>query len=164
MRYRGPAHGSPAPRRWLAAVVWPTPAPQRVLQESGRAVPEPTERRHRLEQARQEPSHTWRLAPAVEACQAFRGGTPLVGVKRRQATRGPRPLLGPDGPKEGGTQATASSRSTRRLFLAPALPRTQENGSQLLTPEVISTLGLSCGEQRERGTSGRCVPSAPGPC
>jgi hypothetical protein len=54
---------------------------------------------------------------------ACRGPGTLAGVKRLQATRVPRQRQAPDGGKAGGTPPTASSRSTRRVFLAPALPR-----------------------------------------
>ena len=62
--------------RWLSAVVGPTPTPHIVLQADVRAVPEPTARLQRLEQARHAPVHAWRLSPVVEAlrprvaCQA----------------------------------------------------------------------------------------------
>ena len=72
-RYTGRATWSPAPLRWLAAVVCPTPAQQIVLQESVRAVSEHTERLQRLEQALQEQVQAWRLHPVVEALQALRG-------------------------------------------------------------------------------------------
>jgi transposase len=73
IRSTGQANWSPAPLRWLAAVVCPTPAPQIVFQAYVRAVTEHTERRQRLEQALQERVNTWRLAPVAEALQALRG-------------------------------------------------------------------------------------------
>jgi transposase len=60
IRDTGQAGWRPAPLRWLAAVVWPTPAQQLVFQEYGRAVTEHTARLHRLEQELQERVQTWR--------------------------------------------------------------------------------------------------------
>jgi transposase len=79
-RYTGQANGSPAPLRWLAAVVCPTPAQQIVFQAYGRAVTEHTERLPGLEQALQARVQTWRLAPVVEALHALRGGQFTVAV------------------------------------------------------------------------------------
>jgi transposase len=73
MRSTGQANWRPAPLRWLAEVVCPTPAQQIVFQEYGRAVTEHTERLRRLEQELQERVNTWRLAPVVKALQALRG-------------------------------------------------------------------------------------------
>ena len=73
IRYTGQATWGPAPRRWLSAGVCATPAQQIVCQEYVRAVDEHTERRQRLEQARHEQVHTWRLQPGGEALQALRG-------------------------------------------------------------------------------------------
>jgi hypothetical protein len=80
MRYTGQAHGRPAPLRWLAEVVCPTPAPQIVFQKSVRAVTDHPARLPRVEQALHEQVHTWRLAPAVEALQALRGVPFTVAV------------------------------------------------------------------------------------
>jgi transposase len=49
IRYEGRATWGPAPRRWRAAVVGPTPAQQIVFQEYVRAVAEHDERLQRLE-------------------------------------------------------------------------------------------------------------------
>jgi transposase len=73
IRYTGRATWSPAPLRWLAAVVCPTPAQPIVFQADGRAVHEPTERLQRLAQARHDHVHAGRLHPVVEALQALRG-------------------------------------------------------------------------------------------
>jgi transposase len=73
IRYTGRAHWSPAPLRWLSAVVCPTPAQHIVVQEYVRAVNEPTARLQRLEQARQGHVQSWRLHPVVETLQALRG-------------------------------------------------------------------------------------------
>jgi transposase len=54
-RDAGRAAWGPAPRRWLAEVVCPTPALQLVFQEYVRAVAAPQERLQRLETARREP-------------------------------------------------------------------------------------------------------------
>jgi transposase len=69
----GRAHGGPAHRRWLAAVVCPTPAQPIVFPADVRAVHEQTARLQRLDQARQDPVNAWRLTPVVEALQALRG-------------------------------------------------------------------------------------------
>src|SRR5215510_5784229 len=73
IRSTGRANWSPAHRRWLSAVVCPTPAQQIVLQEHGQPVTEQTERLGRLALALHEQGQTWRFAPVVEACQALRG-------------------------------------------------------------------------------------------
>lgn len=80
MRDTGQAHWRPAPLRWLAAVVCPTPAPQIVCQESVRAVTEHATRLQRLAQARHERVNTWRLALVVDALQALRGVQFTVAV------------------------------------------------------------------------------------
>ena len=72
-RYTGPAHGGAAHRRWLSAVVGPTPAPPSVFQADVRAVNDHRERLPRLEQARQAHVNAWRLSPVVEALPAWRG-------------------------------------------------------------------------------------------
>jgi hypothetical protein len=58
IRYTGRAHWSPAPLRWLRAVVCPTPAPPIVLQAYGQTVPEQTERLGRFELELREQVHT----------------------------------------------------------------------------------------------------------
>jgi transposase len=73
IRYTGTANWGPAPLRWLAEVVCPTPAQPIVCQEYVRAVTEHTERLGRLEQELQEHVKAWRLHPVVEALQALRG-------------------------------------------------------------------------------------------
>jgi hypothetical protein len=55
LRSGGRAHGHPAPRRWRAAVVGPTPAPHLVCQAAARAVTAHTARRPRLAPARHDP-------------------------------------------------------------------------------------------------------------
>jgi transposase len=80
IRSTGQANWSPAPLRWLAAIVCPTPAQQIVFQEYVRAVTEHTERLQRLEQELQARVKTWRLAPVVEALQALRGVQFTVAV------------------------------------------------------------------------------------
>ena len=54
-----------------------------------------------------------------------RGGATRDGVQRLPHPRVPRARQAPDGPTEGGSHPTASSRITRRLVLAPALPMTK---------------------------------------
>jgi transposase len=72
-RSPGRATWRPAPRRWLSAVVCPTPAPHIVLHADGRAVHAQTARRQRLAQARHEHVPAWRVPPVVAALQARRG-------------------------------------------------------------------------------------------
>lgn len=73
-RYTGRATWSPAPLRWLSEVICPTPAPQSVLQEDGRALTDHPARLERLEPALPDPGQTGRLAPVVDALQTLRGG------------------------------------------------------------------------------------------
>src|SRR5262245_20087150 len=63
IRDDGRAPWGPAPRRGRAAVVWPTPAPPRVVPADGRAGPEPSARCQRRAQARHAPGHAWRGPP-----------------------------------------------------------------------------------------------------
>jgi transposase len=80
IRSTGRAKWSPAHLRWLSEVVCPTPAPPIVFQAYVRAVTAHTARLQRLEQARQEHVHAWRLQPVVEALQALRGVQCTVAV------------------------------------------------------------------------------------
>jgi transposase len=80
IRYSGRANGGPAHLRWLSEVVCPTPTHHMVFQAYVRAVQEHTARRQRLEQARREHVHAWRLSPVVEALQALRGVQCTVAV------------------------------------------------------------------------------------
>jgi transposase len=73
IRYTGRAPWGPAHRRWLSAVVCPTPAQHIVFQEYVRAMKEHTERRQRLDQAPHDQVTSWRLQAVVEALQARRG-------------------------------------------------------------------------------------------
>jgi transposase len=73
MRYEGRATWGPAPLRWLAEVVCPTPAQQIVFQAYVRAVSEHTERLRRLEAELATLVQSWRWLPVVEAIQALRG-------------------------------------------------------------------------------------------
>jgi transposase len=73
IRYEGRATWGPAPLRWLAEVVCPTPAQQMVFQEYVRAVSEHHERLQRLEAELRAQVQTWRLNPVVQAIQAMRG-------------------------------------------------------------------------------------------
>lgn len=115
IRSTGQATWSPAPLRWLAAVVCPTPAHPIVFQEYGRAVTEPTERLPRLAQALQAWVNPWRLAPVVEALQALRGVPCPVAVTTVAAcgdlTRltHPTPRM-----RDLGLTPSASSRGPRR--------------------------------------------------
>jgi transposase len=80
IRYTGRANWSPAHLRWLAEVVYPTPAQHIVFQEYVRAVNEHTARLQRLEQELQEQGKTWRVSPVVEALQALPGVQCTVAV------------------------------------------------------------------------------------
>ena len=80
IRSTGQATWNPAHRRWLSAVVCPTPAQPIVFQEYVRAVNEQTARLQRLEQELQEQVKSWRLNPVVEALQALRGVQFTVAV------------------------------------------------------------------------------------
>jgi transposase len=80
MRYEGRATWGPAPLRWLAEVVCPTPAQQIVFQEYVRAVSEHTERLRRLEAELATLVQSWRWLPVVEAIQALRGVPFTVAV------------------------------------------------------------------------------------
>jgi transposase len=131
-RDTGQAHGSPAPLRWLAEVVCPTPAPQLVFQAYVRAVTEHTARLQRLEQALQERGKPWRLAPVVAALQALRGVQGIVAVttvaERGDLTRvtNPKQLMSSlgltpseysSGPRrsQGGITKTGHSHARRAL-------------------------------------------------
>jgi transposase len=80
IRSTGRATWGPAPLRWLADVVWATPAHQIVCQADVRAVTAHTARLQRLEHARRDPVHTWRLQPVGEALPAVRGVQFTVAV------------------------------------------------------------------------------------
>jgi transposase len=80
IRYEGRATWGPAPLRWLAEVVCPTPAQQIVFQEYVRAVSEHQERLQRPEAALCEQVQAWRLSPLVQALQAMRGVQFTVAV------------------------------------------------------------------------------------
>jgi len=80
IRYTGQATWGPAHLRWLAEVVWATPAPPIAFQAYVRAVTEHTARLQRLEQALHDQVKTWRRQPVVEALQALRGVQCIVAV------------------------------------------------------------------------------------
>jgi len=73
LRYEGRANWGPAPLRWLAEGVCPSPAQQIVFQEYVRTVSEHTERLQRLGAELQSQVQTWRWAPVLEAIQGLRG-------------------------------------------------------------------------------------------
>ena len=73
IRYTGRATWGPAPLRWLAEVVCPTPTQHIVFQAYVRAINEHTARLQRLDQALQAQVTSWRLPSVVEALQALRG-------------------------------------------------------------------------------------------
>jgi transposase len=115
IRYEGRAPWGPAPVRWLAAVVCPTPAQPLVCQAYGRAVAAHDERLQRLETALRAQVQGWRLAPVVQALQAMRGVQCPVAVTLiadlGDLTRfeNPRPLM-----SALGLPPSASSRGERR--------------------------------------------------
>ena len=80
IRDTGRATWGPAHRRWRSEVVCATPAPPSGFQADVRAVNEHTDRLPRLEHARHEPVHTWRLQPVIEALHAWRGVPCTVAV------------------------------------------------------------------------------------
>lgn len=80
LRYSGRANWSAEHLRWLARLVFPTPAQQIVFQEYVRTVTERTERLGRLEAELLAQAKPWRLYPVVEALQALRGVQFTVAV------------------------------------------------------------------------------------
>ena len=80
LRSTGRATWRPAHLRWLSEVVWPTPAPQSVLQADVQTVTAQRERLGRLALARHAQGTTWRFAPVVDALQALRGVPCTVAV------------------------------------------------------------------------------------
>jgi transposase len=79
-RSTGQAPWGPAPLRWLAEVVCPTPAQHSVFQAYVRAVTEHPERRQRLDQEHHEHVHAWRWHAVGAALQALRGVPGTVAV------------------------------------------------------------------------------------
>jgi transposase len=73
LRYTGRANWSAEHLRWLARLVFPTPAQQIVFQEYVRTGSERTELLRRLEAELLEQAKSWRFCPVVEALQALRG-------------------------------------------------------------------------------------------
>jgi transposase len=78
--YTSRANWSPEHLRWLARLVFPTPAQQIAFQEYVRTVTERTDLLHRLETELLEQARTWRFYPAIEALQALRGVQFTVAV------------------------------------------------------------------------------------
>ena len=79
--------------------------------------------------------------PVSAETQPRCGGT-LGGVLRPQGPRVPRWRQAADGGKEGGPQPTERSGSTRRVFLAPALPREQGKKHDADGKKLLPTLDL----------------------
>jgi transposase len=135
-RDTGRAHWRPAHRRWLSAVVGPTPAQPLVCPAYVRAVTAHTARRQRLAQARPEPGHAWRLHPVVEALQALRGVPCTVAVTmvadigdltRVDTPRDLRPFLGripaayaSGARRQQGSITTAGNTQARRALVEGA--------------------------------------------
>src|SRR5947209_11037871 len=80
LRYTGRANWSAEHLRWLARLVFPTPAQQIVFQEYVRTVSERTELLRRLETELLEQAKPWRFYPVVEALQSLRGVQFTVAV------------------------------------------------------------------------------------
>jgi transposase len=80
IRYTGRATWGPAHRRWLAAVVCPTPAQPIVFHAYVRAINAHPERLPRLDPALPDHVTAWRLPPGVEARQARRGVQVIAAV------------------------------------------------------------------------------------
>ena len=114
-RSLGRAPGRPAHLRWLSAVVGPTPAQQRVLQEDVQPVTAQTECLGRLELERHAQGKAWRFAPVVDALQALRGG-PGPGAVPMVAARGARTRFAPPRQRlhDLGLTPSAYSRGARR--------------------------------------------------
>ena len=85
LRDTGRTTWSPAPRRWLAAVGCPPPAPPLVGHDAVRAVHAQAARRQRLEPALPAPVNAWRVRPGGGALPARRGGPCPVAVTRGAA-------------------------------------------------------------------------------
>ena len=73
IRYTGRANWSAEHLRWIARLVFPTPAQQIVFQEYVRTVSERTDLLGRLEAELVEQAKTWRFHPVVDALQVLRG-------------------------------------------------------------------------------------------
>lgn len=149
MRSPGRATWGPAHRRWLRAGGWPPPAPPIVFQESVRTVTAHTARLQRLDHAREDPVHAWRLAPVVDARQA-RPGVPFPVAVTLVAAWGdlrrfdpPRPLmrdlgLPPSDDSSGerrrpGASPQAGHRQARRVRITGAwADRSPAHGSRHL--------------------------------
>lgn len=123
IRYTGQATWGPAPRRWLREVVWPTPAPPIVYHADVRAVPAHRAGLERLEQARQDPVHTGRLGPVVDALQARRGVQCTV-AGTSMATRGDRTRFDKPSPRMRDLGLTPSDDPTGAPRRQGALTKT----------------------------------------
>jgi len=89
--YTGRANWSAEHLRWLARLVFPTPAQQIVFQEYVRTVTERTELLQRLEAELLAHARPWHFYPVVEALQALRGALDIGRRGRdRSARRGGR--------------------------------------------------------------------------
>lgn len=141
IRDTGRATWGPAPRRWLRAVVCPTPAPPRVFPADVRAVTQHPDRLQRLAQALQEPVTAWRLAAVVAALPARRG-VQVTGALTTVAALGdltrvdhPRPLR-----KDRGLTPSASARGARRR---------QGGLTQTGNPQARRALGAGAWAERD---------------
>ena len=117
LRYTGRANWSAEHLRWLARLVFPTPAQQIVFQEYVRTVTERTELLQRLEAELLAHARPWHFYPVVEALQALRGVQFTVAIttiaERGDLTRfdNPRQLMS----YLGLTPSEYSSGDRRRL-------------------------------------------------
>jgi transposase len=186
IRSGGRAHGGLAHLRWLSAVLWPTPAPQSVLQAEVRAVRTHRARLQRLEQARHAPVHAGRVSPGVEALQARRGvpgtvaGTLVAAMGARTRCESPRALrqflgLSPSASASGaqrrpGAIPQAGTPHARRVLVAgawasraPATVRRPRPRRLAKQPTVIQALSGTaqvrrCQRSRRRVARGTHAP------
>jgi transposase len=183
IRSTGRATWRPAPLRWRAAVVCPTPAPHIVLPASVRAVNAPTARLQRLEQALQAHVPSWRVHPVVAALQALRGGQRPVAVtmvaamgarSRCDPPRDLRPFLGllpaedsSGARRQPGAIPTAGTPPARRALGEGAwADRSPAPGSRPLplrraTPPKMRQASRGKAQVRRRHRSRRLVAKGP---
>jgi transposase len=183
IRSTGRATWGPAHLRWLSEVVCPTPAQHMVFQEYLRAVNEHTERLARLAQELTDQVETWRLAPVVEAFQAWRG-VPCTVAVTTVAARGdltrfdhPRPLMHSLGftpsaystgerRRQGGITTTGNTHARRALSEGAWASRSPANISRHLhlrlekVPQPIQDMRWTaqvrlCQRYRQRSARGK---------
>jgi transposase len=126
IRSTGRATWTPAPLRWLSAGVCATPAQQLVFHAYGRAVNAHTERRQRLERARQDQVTAWRLHPVVEAlCATPRALLKCLGLMPSDYSPGERR-------RQGGITTAGKTPARRALVEGAWAYRSPAKGSRPL--------------------------------